>query len=80
MLGFEIRSLVRPETKRNILCTVCSLFDPLGFAAPVALTARRLVQDLKKANIGWDDHICEASTPLEEFIASSSLVRLGMGL
>ena len=68
MLGFEIRSLVRPETKRNILCTVCSLFDPLGFAAPVALTARRLVQDLRKANIGWDDHISGA--PNDRFLGN----------
>ena len=41
-LGFEIRSLVRPETKRGILSTVCSLFYRLGFAAPVALSARSL--------------------------------------
>ena len=59
MLGFEIRSLVRPEIKRGILSTVCSLFDPLGVAAPVALSARRLVQDLWKANIGWDEPLSE---------------------
>ena len=39
-LGFKIKHLDRPETKRGILSTVCSLFDPLGFAAPVALAAR----------------------------------------
>ena len=44
-LGFKIRHLDRPKTKRGILSTVCSLFDPLGLAAPVALTARILVQD-----------------------------------
>ena len=54
-LGFEIRKLDRPETKRGILSTVCSLFDPLGFAAPVALSARSLVQDLWKAKVGWDE-------------------------
>ena len=134
-LGFEMRSLVRPKTKCGILSTVCSLFDSLSFAAPVALSARCLVQDLWKANIGWDEplseeflskwrawstelpllselfiprsyflsdgdpqqcfmcfqmpqrlvmehhhHICEASTPMDEFIALSSLVRLGMRL
>ena len=47
-LGFEIRSLVRPETKHGILSTVCSFFDPLRFAEPVVLTARRLFQDLWK--------------------------------
>lgn len=54
-LGFKIRSLVRHETKGGILSTVCTLFDPLGFAAPVALTALCLVQDLWKADVGWDE-------------------------
>ena len=45
-LGFKIRHLDHPETKRGILSTVCSLFNPLGFTAPVALAARSLVQDL----------------------------------
>ena len=58
-LGFEIRSLVRPKTKCGILSTVCSLFDSLSFAAPVALSARCLVQDLWKANIGWDEPLSE---------------------
>ena len=58
-LGFKIRHLDRPETKHGILCTVCSLFDPLGFAAPVALAARGLVQDLWKANVGWDEPLGE---------------------
>jgi hypothetical protein len=33
------------------------LFDPLGFAAPVVLAARCLVQDLWKPNLGWDDDV-----------------------
>ena len=56
-LGFKIRHPDRPETKRGILSTVCSLFDPLGFAAPVALAARSLVQDLW--NVGWDEPLGE---------------------
>ena len=51
-LGFKIRHLDRPETKRGILSIVCFLFDPLRFAAPVALAARGFVQDLWKANVG----------------------------
>lgn len=58
-LGFEIKNLNRPETKRGILSAVCSLYDPLGFAAPVALTARALIQDMWKAKLDWDQ-------PLEE--------------
>ena len=58
-LGFETKNLNRPETKRGILSSVCSLYDPLGFAAPVALTARALIQDIWKAKLDWDK-------PLEE--------------
>ena len=58
-LGFKIRCLDRPETKRGILLTVCSFFDPLGFAALVPLAARCLVQDLWKANVGWDEPLRE---------------------
>lgn len=58
-LGFQIKNLNHPETKRGILSAVCSLYDPLGFAAPVALTARALIQDMWKAKLDWDQ-------PLEE--------------
>lgn len=54
-LGFEIKRLHRPETKRGILSTVCSLYDPLGFAAPVTLAARSLIQDFWKAKVNWDE-------------------------
>ena len=57
--GFKIRHLDRPKTKRGTLSTVCSLFDPLGFAAPVALTARILVQDPWNAIVGWDEPLGE---------------------
>lgn len=58
-LGFEIKTVTRPETKRGILSTVCSLYDPLGFAAPVALTARALIQDVWKAKLDWDQPLNE---------------------
>ena len=31
-----------------------SVYDPLGLVAPVVLTAKKLLQDLCKKNIGWD--------------------------
>ena len=53
-IGFDIKHLLRPETKRGILSTVCSLYDPLGLAAPVTLQARSLIQDLWRAKVEWD--------------------------
>ncbi|PFX25687.1 hypothetical protein AWC38_SpisGene9681 [Stylophora pistillata] len=58
-LGFEIKNVTRPEKKRGILSTVCSLYDPLDFAAPVALTARALIQDVWMAKLDWDQPLNE---------------------
>ena len=54
-LGFEIKKLHCPETKQGIFSTVCSLYDPLGFATPVTLAARSLIQDLWRAKVNWDE-------------------------
>ena len=43
-LGFKIRDLNRPETKRGILSSICSLDDPLCFAAPETITASTLIK------------------------------------
>ncbi|XP_023314646.1 uncharacterized protein LOC111693641 [Trichogramma pretiosum] len=45
-------------TKRNILSDVAKLFDPLGWLAPVIITAKILLQDLWIEKLDWD-------TPLE---------------
>ena len=50
-LGFETKKLHRPETKRGLLSTMCSLYDPLSFAAPVIPAASLLIQDLWKAKV-----------------------------
>lgn len=44
-LGFKIRHLNRPETKRGILSAICSLYDLRGFAGLETITARALIQD-----------------------------------
>jgi hypothetical protein len=39
-------------TCRGILSDVSSMYDPLGFAAPFILLAKRLLQQLCKEQIG----------------------------
>ena len=46
-------------TKRGILSTLASLFDPLGLISPIGVTAKVLFQDLCKDKLGWDDPIPE---------------------
>ncbi|XP_033116962.1 uncharacterized protein LOC117116934 [Anneissia japonica] len=44
-------------SRRGILSTVCSVYDPLGFLAPVMLTGKAILQGLCKEGIGWDDPV-----------------------
>lgn len=49
----------RPMTRRGILSSVSSIYDPLGFAAPFLLRAKRILQLLCKEAIDWDDPVPE---------------------
>ena len=56
--GFRIVVKEKPLTRRGILSTVSSIYDPLGFAAPFTLTAKKLLQDLcREEKLGWDDEL-----------------------
>ena len=50
-------------TKRSLLSEIASIYDPLGFAAPVTITAKRLYQEVWVTGTGWDE-------PLKEDILS----------
>ncbi|XP_022777858.1 uncharacterized protein LOC111319323 [Stylophora pistillata] len=47
----------RPCTRRGILSTISSIFDPLGFAAPILLEGKSILQDLCRKGVDWDDPI-----------------------
>lgn len=49
----------RPTTRRGILSTVSSVFDPLGFVAPFVLEGKRILQELCRDKVGWDDPVTE---------------------
>jgi hypothetical protein len=44
----------KPETKRGILSTVASLYDPMEFTTPVALLAKSLLQKLWQKKVDWE--------------------------
>ena len=52
-----------PVTRRGIISAVNSIYDPLGFCAPVMLEAKLIQQELCRietyegAKLGWDDPI-----------------------
>ena len=44
-------------TKRGILSTLASLFDPLGLISPIGVPGKVLFQELCKDKLGWDDPV-----------------------
>ncbi|XP_021966728.1 uncharacterized protein LOC110861902 [Folsomia candida] len=42
-------------TKRVILSEISKLFDPIGWCAPIIISAKILMQSIWKANLNWDD-------------------------
>ena len=46
-------------TKRNVLRIVSSIFDPLGFLAPLTITAKIFLQGLWRKQYKWDDQLLD---------------------
>ncbi|XP_022810113.1 uncharacterized protein LOC111347119 [Stylophora pistillata] len=57
MFQFRLMLKDRPCTRRGILSTISSIFDPLGFAAPILLVGKSILQDLCREGMEWDDPI-----------------------
>jgi len=59
--SFQFRIVLkdRPPTRRGILSTVYSLFDPLGLLSPVILVGRQILQDICKEQYDWDSPLPE---------------------
>ncbi|XP_049329531.1 uncharacterized protein LOC125794101 [Astyanax mexicanus] len=54
---FHVAPKEQPCTRRGILSTVSSMYDPLGFLAPVTFPAKHLLQELCRLNLSWDEDI-----------------------
>ncbi|KAL7831201.1 hypothetical protein SRHO_G00307040 [Serrasalmus rhombeus] len=59
---FRISVKERPVTRRGILSVRSSVYNPLGFLAPVTLSAKSLLQQLCKEGLPWDKDIPEQYT------------------
>ena len=54
---FKIDLKERPATRRGMLSTVASIYDPLGFIAPFILQGRVMLQRVCEENLSWDQAI-----------------------
>lgn len=61
---FHARLKDQPETRRGILSTVASLYDPLGLIAPFLLTGKRVLQEMCRHGTGWDDPLISKLQPV----------------
>ncbi|KAI3351065.1 hypothetical protein L3Q82_005632 [Scortum barcoo] len=53
----------QPATRRGVLSTVASLYDPLGFVAPVLLKAKIILQETCRRGTDWDDPLSDELRP-----------------
>lgn len=54
---FKVSLPSKPATRRGILSCSASLYDPLGFVAPVLLQPKRLLQNMCRLGCGWDEEV-----------------------
>ena len=68
-LSLQFDASEKPSTRRGVLATISSIYDPLGFVCPVLLSGKKLLQRICKEPLSWDD-------PLpEEFLTSWEAVK-----
>ncbi|KAK0143480.1 hypothetical protein N1851_018392 [Merluccius polli] len=51
---FRVANSEKPFTRRGVLATVNSLFDPLGFVAPITIQGKLILRQLTSGNCDWD--------------------------
>jgi len=62
-LQFRIIMQDKSLSRRGILSTVSSVFDPLGLVAPFILVGKQILQELCRDGVGWDDEVPDNLRP-----------------
>ena len=56
-LGFKIAIKEEPLTRRRMLSTLSSVYDPLGLRAPFLLKGKQIIQTLCAQSFRWDEQV-----------------------
>ncbi|XP_014824793.1 PREDICTED: uncharacterized protein LOC106904820 [Poecilia mexicana] len=59
MFTFSASTTIKPFTRRGVLSTVNSIFDPLGLLAPITICGRALLRELATDQNEWDNPLPE---------------------
>lgn len=54
---FDLPLETKPFTKRGILSLINSIFDPIGFIAPVKMKGKMLLREISQGTTGWDGEL-----------------------
>ncbi|XP_046553577.1 uncharacterized protein LOC124263006 [Haliotis rubra] len=60
---FIVSRTEKPYTKRGILSTVNSVYDPLGFVAPITVQGKILLRELISGSKDWDEPLPSEHEP-----------------
>merc|ERR1719277_2228995 len=63
-LSYRINITPQAVTRRGILSSIASVFDPLGLISPVILGGKKILQQVTAEKKGWDEPL-EDSTRIE---------------
>ena len=59
-LSFRITLKDVPLTRRGVLSTISSIFDPLGLAGPFLLKGKKILQSITSEQNDWDEPLTES--------------------
>ena len=60
---FRIELRDRPLTRRGVLSTICSIYDPNGYIGPVTLKGKQILQQICRNKLDWDSPVPEYLRP-----------------
>ena len=52
---FKINIPDKPLTRRGLLSAVSSIYYPMGFLCPITLRPKKIIQDLTRKKLSWDE-------------------------